>query len=171
MFGVDEETMPQVVGGLLRSRGLTVACYEGLTGGMVAQHLQDAGGELFLQGTVGRQPAVLHSLLSAAENNSSPDVPLDELMGDGAALADGLAAGIRAHTGAALGLAVHSVPDGGNPTENLSAGHTYISVSSAGGTFRREYNFAGPGLPDRTRAALNALDLLRVTILQDRNIA
>ena len=92
-------------------------------------------------------------------------------MGNGAALADGLAAGIRAQTGAALGLAVHSVPEGVNPTENLSAGQTYISVSSAGGTFRREYNFAGSGLPDRTRAALNALDLLRVTILQDRNIA
>ncbi len=167
VFAVDEETMPQLVGELLRSRGLTVACYEGLTGGTMAQHLQDAGGELFLQGTVGRQPGVLQSVLSAAKISLS----LDELMGNSAALADGLAAGIRAQTGAALGLAVHSAPEGVNPTENLSAGRTHISVSLAGGTFRREYNFAGSGLPDRTRAVLNALDLLRVTILQDRNIA
>ena len=167
VFAVDEETMPQVVGELLRSRGLTVACYEGLTGGTMAQHLQDADGELFLQGTVGRQPGALRSVLSAAKTSLSPE----ELMGNGAALADGLAAGIRAQTGAALGLAVHSVPEGVNPTENLSAGRTYISVSSAGGTFRREYNFAGSGLPDRTRAALNALDLLRVIILQDQNRA
>ncbi len=165
VFGVDEETMPQVLGRLLKSQGLTVACYEGLTGGMVAQQLQDAGQEFFLQGTVGRQPGVLRSVLAASEKG----VSADDLMGDGAALADGLAAGIRAQTGAALGLAVHSVPEGGNPTENLSEGRTYISVSSGSGTSQREYNYAGPGLPDRTRASLNALDLLRVTILQDQN--
>jgi nicotinamide-nucleotide amidase len=165
VFGVDEETMPQVLGRLLKSQGLTVACYEGLTGGMVAQQLQDAGQEFFLQGTVGRQPGVLRSVLAASEKGISAD----DLMGDGAALADGLAAGIRAQTGAALGLAVHSVPEGGNPTENLSEGRTYISVSSGSGTSQREYNYAGPGLPDRTRASLNALDLLRVTILQDQN--
>ena len=165
VFGVDEETMPQVLGRLLKSQGLTVACYEGLTGGMVAQQLQDAGQEFFLQGTVGRQPGVLRSVLAASEKG----VSADDLMGDGAALADGLAAGIRAQTGAALGLAVHSVPEGGNPTENLSEGRTYISVSSGSGTSQREYNYAGPGLPDRTRASLNALDLLRVTILQDQD--
>ena len=165
VFGVDEETMPQVLGRLLKSQGLTVACYEGLTGGMVAQQLQDAGQEFFLQGTVGRQPGVLRSVLAASEKG----VSADDLMGDGAALADGLAAGIRAQTGAALGLAVHSVPEGGNPTENLSEGRTHISVSSGSGTSQREYNYAGPGLPDRTRASLNALDLLRVTILQDQN--
>ena len=165
VFGVDNETLPQVLGKLLRSRGLTVASYEGLTGGVIAQQLQDAGEEFFLQGTVGRQPGVLKSVLSAADESS---LSLDRLMGDGAALADGLAAGVRAQTGAALGLAVHSVPEGVKPTENLNPGHTYISVSAAGGTWRRQYNFAGPGLPDRTRTALNALDLLRVTILQDR---
>ena len=165
VFGVDDETLPQVVGHLLRSRGLTVASYEGLTGGVIAQQPQDAGEGLFLQGTVGRQQGVLKSVLSAADESS---LSLDRLMGDGAALADGLAAGVRAQTGAALGLAVHSVPEGAKPAENLNPGHTYISVSAAGGTWRRQYNFAGPGLPDRTRTALNALDLLRVTILQDR---
>lgn len=167
VFGVDEETMPKVLGQLLKSQGLTVASYEGLTGGIIAHQLQDAGQQLFLQGTVGRQPGVLRSVL-AASNNS---VSLEELVEDGATLADALAAGIRAQTGAALGLAVHSAPEGDDPTENLNAGHTYISVSSVSGTSRRKYNFAGPGLPDRTRASLNALDLLRVTILQSQNRA
>ena len=161
VFAVDDETMHQVVGELLRSCGLTVACYEGLTGGMIAQQLQDAGGELFLQGTIGQQPSVLQHVLSAASN----DLLASELSNDGAALTDGLAEGIRCQTGASLGLAVHSVPEGDNATENLSTGKTFISVSSEVGTWRREYNFAGAGLPDRTRAALNALDLLRVSIL------
>ena len=80
-------------------------------------------------------------------------------------MADGMAAGIRSQTGASLGLAVHSVPDCGKQTENLNSGRTYISVASPTGTFRREYNFAGSGIPDRARAGLNALDLLRVTVL------
>ena len=161
IFGVDEETMPQVLGSLLKLQGLTVASYEGLTGGIIAQQLQDAAGELFLQGVIGCQPSVLHSVSSAAGEGLS----FDELMGDGAAMADGMAAGIRSQTGASLGLAVHSVPDGGKQTENLNSGRTYISVASPTGTFRREYNFAGSGIPDRARAGLNALDLLRVTVL------
>lgn len=161
IFGVDEETMPQVLGNLLKLRGLTVASYEGLTGGIIAQQLQDASGELFLQGVIGCQPNVFHSLLSASIEGLS----FDELMCDGAAMADGMAAGIRSQTGASLGLAVHSVPDVGKQMENLNSGRTYISVACATGTFRREYNFAGSGTPDRTRAGMNALDLLRVTVL------
>ena len=161
IFGVDEETMPQVLGNLLKLRGLTVASYEGLTGGIIAQQLQDASGELFLQGVIGCQPNVFHSLLSASIEGLS----FDELMCDGAAMADGMAAAIRSQTGASLGLAVHSVPDVGKQMENLNSGRTYISVACATGTFRREYNFAGSGTPDRTRAGMNALDLLRVTVL------
>ena len=132
-----------------------------MTGGIIAQQLQDASGELFLQGVIGCQPNVFHSLLSASIEGLS----FDELMCDGAAMADGMAAGIRSQTGASLGLAVHSVPDVGKQMENLNSGRTYISVACATGTFRREYNFAGSGTPDRTRAGMNALDVLRVTVL------
>lgn len=73
-----------------------------------------------------------------------------------------------------MGLAVLSLPDSGAPaggnsssnSENLRAGNTYIAVADRQGISRRAYNFAGPGLPDRTRASLHALDLLRVTILE-----
>jgi hypothetical protein len=65
-------------------------------------------------------------------------------------------------------VAVHAVPEAREATENLSAGQTYISVCSGGDASRRVYNFAGPGLPDRTRTAIYSLDLLRVTLLQGR---
>ena len=73
-----------------------------------------------------------------------------------------------------MGLAVLSLPDSGAPaggssssnSENLRAGNTYIAVADKQGISRRVYNFAGPGLPDRTRASLHAMDLLRVTILE-----
>jgi nicotinamide-nucleotide amidase len=161
VFAADNQTMQDVVGGLLRSRGLTVASYEGITGGMLAQQLQEASGDYFLQGTIGRQESVLRHILGHSETT----VSYDDLVGDGAYLADELAAAVRAQVGADLGVAVHSVPELEGATENLSAGRTYISVASKVSIARREYNFAGPGLPDRTRATLHSLDLLRTTIL------
>jgi len=163
VFGTDDQTLQDVVGDLLnRGSKLTVASYEGLTAGIVAQYLQDAAGPLFLGGTVGRGRAVLRGILEA--NGAAGRY--EELAQDGASLADQLAAAIRAHAGADLGVAVHAVPDTQAATENLSAGRTYISVCSSRGVGHREYNFAGPGLPDRTRSALYTLNLLRLTALR-----
>ena len=164
VFASDDQSMQDVVGELLRRSGnLTVASYEGLTGGIVAQYLQEAAGSLFIQGTIGRDRGAMREILEPLDN-----VQLDDLIEDGARLADHLAAAVRARSGADLGMAVHGVPDEDNVTENLSAGHTYISVCSGGATSRRHYNFAGPGLPDRTRTTVHSLDLLRVTIGEDR---
>ncbi|PKB83287.1 MAG: hypothetical protein BZY88_02230 [SAR202 cluster bacterium Io17-Chloro-G9] len=162
VFATDEETMQDVVGGLLRSRGLTVACYEGLTGGSVAQQLQEAAGPQFLQGAIGREEGLLRRIRSAGDAASPKGVPARE----GTDLTDQLANGVKAESGADLGLAVHSVPGEGTATENLSTGTTYISVAYRGQINRRSYNYAGPGLPDRTRSAMNALQLLRITLMQ-----
>ena len=168
VFAIEEETMQEVVGRILRSSGLSVAIYEGLTGGIVAQQLQEAAGPQFLQGTIGREEALLRRVLSASGGASRSDSRYEKLKRDGAALADALANAVKAESGADLGLAVHSVPDDWAVTENLSAGVTYVSVDHKGKVSRRSYNFAGPGLADRTRSALNALQLLRVTLKQGR---
>ena len=161
VFAADDQTIISVLGDLLNSRELTVASYEGLTGGMAAQQLQEAAGARFLQGTVGRHTGVLQNILESAGH----DMATEDLTTGGASLTNQLADGIRRQTGADLGLAIHSVPDAKADNENLRAGKTFISVASRDGTRSREYNFAGPGTPDRTRATLHALDLLRLTIL------
>ncbi len=167
VFAADDQTMASVLGELLDSKGLTVASYEGLTGGMVAQQLQEAAGDRFLQGTVGRHDEVLRNILASIgqEMVAGQESAAKDLATSGAALTGQLADGVRHQTGATLGLAIHSVPDAKANNENLRAGKTFISVASRDGTHSREYNFAGPGIPDRTRATLHALDLLRMTML------
>ena len=155
---------------MLRSNHLTVASFEGLTGGLVAQHLQEADGMRFLQGTVGQQESTLRAVL--AVNGGIDEKAVSAT--DPETLTGQLAAAVRAGAGADLGLAVLSLPDSGAPaggssssnSENLRAGNTCIAVADSQGISRRAYNFAGPGLPDRIRASLHALDLLRVTILE-----
>ena len=165
IFGGDEQTIQAVVGDFLRQGGnLTVATYEGLTGGLVGENMQDAAGPLFLLGIIGRDHRTLRSLLET--NGSTADY--QDLVKDGAALTDELAIAVRNQAEADFGLAVHAVPEGGEASENLNAGQTYLSLNSATGTVRRHYNFAGPGLPDRTRTALNSLNLLRITLQRGR---
>ena len=162
VFANDDESMQDIVGELLRGHGnRTVASYEGLTAGLVAQYLQEAAGPLFVQGIIGRDESVLRRLLPA-DNEAEVDLQIE----DGAKLADRLAAAVRAQAESDYGLAVHAVSDATQVTENLSAGITYVSVCSSHGTNRRVYNFAGPGLPDRTRTAVHALNLLRLTVLE-----
>ena len=162
VFAKDGDSLQDVVGALLRESGnRTVASYEGLTAGLVAQFLQEAAGPLFVQGTIGREEGLLRRLLAPTGGDG-----YDELMEDGAKLADDLAGAVRAQAGADYGLAVHVVSDPTRVTENLNAGFTYVSVCSGQGTSRRQYNFGGPGLPDRTRTAVYALNLLRLTILE-----
>jgi nicotinamide-nucleotide amidase len=164
VFAYDDQTMQDVVGELLHGNGkLTLASYEGLTGGLVARYLQEAAGPLFLQGIISQDEGTMRQILEAIG-----DANYRDLAEDGARLADHLAASVRARSGADYGVAVHGVPDAQEATENLNAGHTYISVCYAGGTKRRVYNFAGPGLPDRARTAIHSLDLLRVTLLESQ---
>ncbi len=163
VFGSDDQTLQDVVGELLnRDPKRTVASYEGLTGGIVAQYLQEAAGPLFLEGTVGTGKTVLLGVLGA----NGAAARYEELAQDGASLADQLAAAVREHARADLGVAVYGVPDSQAATENLSSGRTYVSVCSSRGATHREYNFAGSGLPDRTRSALYTLNLLRLTAMR-----
>ena len=170
VFATGEQTMQDVVGELLRSKELTVASFEGLTGGLVAQQLQEADGIRFLQGTIGQHESTLRAVL--AVNGGIDEKAVSAT--DPETLTGQLASAVRAGAGADLGLAVLSLPDSGAPaggnsssnSENLRAGNTYIAVADRQGISRRAYNFAGPGLPDRTRASLHTLDLLRVTILE-----
>ncbi|MCH8887634.1 MAG: hypothetical protein IIC13_13695, partial [SAR324 cluster bacterium] len=63
VFATGEQTMQDILGELLRSKDLTVASYEGLTGGLVAQQLQESDGLRFLQGTIGQQESTLRAVL------------------------------------------------------------------------------------------------------------
>ena len=86
---------------------------------------------------------------------------VEALTEDHVSLTDELARAVRIASGTDLGLAVHVVPLGERPSENLGQGNTYMAVASARTIKNRAYNYAGSGRPDRTRISLSALDLVR----------
>jgi nicotinamide-nucleotide amidase len=160
VFAIDNDTMEDVVGRLLKAKGASIAVIEDLTGGMIAQRLQQAARESLAEAMIAptEQP-----LLRVLRHSRHPE-RAEQLLQDDAKLIEELAFGIRAHSQADLGLAVRAIPDPTRATQNLSPGKTYMAVADAEGVHTREYNFAGRGNPDLTRITMYALNLVRRTL-------
>lgn len=162
VFAADEETMEQAVGTLLRETDKTIAVCEDLTGGLVAERLQEADAERFVEGVISNGLTPLRRLLTSAGRADR----VEELWNDPAGLTDALARAVRAQAGSDLGLALYSLPDLTDRSENLARGQTFISVTDGNGYKTRAYNMAGRGRPDRTRMSFNALALVRLALLE-----
>ncbi len=162
VFGADGQTMESVVGELLEREALSIAAYEDITGGMVAENLQRASLECFLGGVVGGSTGSTDSLLSQGAPSSQDSYAQND---DHARLTADLARRVKERTGAHIGLAVHGVPGDGKPAENLARGTSYLAIHGAirgeNVLGERTYSYAGRSLPDRRRLTLNALNLVR----------
>ena len=156
VFAVDEETLEDAVGKLLAQKNATIAVYEDLTSGIVADKLHQASADHFVEGIVGNSLTSIRRLIG---NNGVSNV--DEVMADPAIATDKLAEAMRAYAGADIGLAVHGVSEPGDMSQNLAKGTTYISVTDGSRSKSRVFNSAGRGAPDRNRTSMYTLGLLR----------
>ena len=162
IFAVDDETMEDAVGRLLSDQSKTIAVYEDLTGGLVAERLQLASVDYFVQGTVGNSPAAVRRLLARSGRSDG----IEELLDDPASLTDELARAVRADSGSDLGLALHAITNPEEQAENLARGQTFISITDGSSHKNRSYAYGGKGRPDRTRMSLNAIELVRIALLE-----
>jgi nicotinamide-nucleotide amidase len=162
VFAVDEETIENAVGKLLREKQQTIAVCEDLTGGMVTDRLQEANTERFVEGIISNGQTSLRRLLAFSRQPNR----IEELWSEPQTLTNELALAVRAQAGSDLGLAVYSIPDLTDQSENLARGQTFISITDGKGFKVRHYNMAGRGRPDRTRMSFNALALVRLALLE-----
>jgi nicotinamide-nucleotide amidase len=157
IFAVDDDTLEKVVGMLLREKNKTVAVYEDVSGGLLAERMQSASAEHFLAGFIGNGKSAMRAFLGQAREPAR----LDQTIQIPAALTDELAWCARAQAGSDFGLALHSIPDPKSQVQNLARGETYISITDGKSFKRFTSTMAGRGQYDRTRMTLNAIDLLR----------
>lgn len=156
VWGRDDDTLPGVVGALLRARGETVATAESLTGGLLGAALTELpGSSATYRG--GLVPYATDSKASVAQ------VPADVLAAHGAVsaeTAEALALGARERLGADWGVATTGVA-GPDVQEEQPVGSVHLAVAGPGGTTVQSVRL--PGGRDRVRlvAVNSALDLLR----------
>ena len=161
IFAADDETMEHVVGRLLRQQNRSVAVYEDVTCGQLAERLQSASTEEFAAGFICNSEAAVKALLM---NSHSPN-EVEAAFANPIGLTDEVARSVRKQSGCDFGLALHGVTDPDSRIQNLARGQTYISLSDGQRVLRRESTSAGRGAYDRSRMTLNALDLLRAALL------
>jgi len=161
VYGEGEETLPAVVGGLLRERGATVAVAESCTGGLVAERITDVPGasQYFRGGVVAYANEAKQALLG---------VPAELLARHGAvseAVARAMAEGVRARFAADIGIATTGIsgPTGG--TAEKPVGLVYLALARAEGTTADGFVFPIDRLRHRMLTAQVALDWLRRALL------
>ena len=162
VFAADDETMEGAVGKLLREKDVTVAVYEDMTGGLLADRLQRASTESFVEGVISNSTRSDRRLLGRSHEPHQ----IDELLDNPAALTDELARAVRAQAESDFGLALHATSHPDEQAENLAQGQTFVSITDGTSFKRRFYSYGGRGLPDRTRMSLNAIELVRIALLE-----
>ena len=162
IFAADDETMEDAVGRLLDDKSVTIAAFEDLTAGLLAERMQQASPERFVQGIVGNSETSIRRLLAETERESV----IDDLLQDAASLTERLARAVKTLAGSDLGLALHAVSDPRQQVENLASGQTFVSITDGSGVRSRSYAFGGRGRPDRTRMSLNAIELVRMALTE-----
>ncbi len=161
LFSTNGETMEQVVGELLRSRGFKIAAAESCTGGLVMARLTEVPGssEYVDRGVVVYSNQAKTDLLG---------VPAPLIAAHGAVsepVAEAMATGMARIAGADLAIAVTGVagPTGGTPEKPVGIVAIAAAWSRAGrlDTRVRTFNFVGGRDMVRFQASQAALDMVR----------
>ena len=160
IFGVDDQTLPEVVGGLLAQNHKTIAVAESCTGGLLAKLLTDIPGSsaYFTHGWITYSNNAKTEQLGIAPNLIEKNGAVSEQV----ASAMALAARQKAGTDFAIAITGIAGPAGG--TEQKPIGLVYISVSSDNNCQTKRFLFSHTRDIIRHRAALTALNMLRLAL-------
>ena len=162
IYGVDDEEMEAVLGGMLAERHMTIALAESCTGGLIAHRLTNvSGSSAYVERCVvtysnaskvallGVDPALI-----AAHGAVSREVAL------------AMARGVRSSAGADIGLSTTGIagPTGG--TAEKPVGTVWIGVDDPAGALAMKFQFPGTRIVVKERAAQAAMELLRRRLLK-----
>ncbi|MDE3064640.1 MAG: competence/damage-inducible protein A [Acidobacteriota bacterium] len=151
VFGVDEQTMEDVIAERLLARGLTLAVAESVTGGLIASRLVNVPGASawFRGGVVSYASEVKFELLGVTPGPVvSPSA------------AEEMAAGVRRVLRADVGLSVTGVA-GPDEQDGQAAGTVFVGVARGEGVEHVALRLPGDRPRVRAYSAISALDVLR----------
>ncbi len=163
IFGMDKDTLPGVVGELLKQRGRKLATAESCTGGLIGKMITDVAGssDYYLGGFVCYSNDLKMGQLG---------VPEEILKAHGAVssqVAGAMARGALEKTGADWSIAVTGIAGPGGGTEAKPVGLVYIAVAGPSGYNQvKEFRYPDFGRETvRLRSGVWALDMLRLALL------
>ena len=160
VYSTDGRTLEVVVADRLRAARRTVATAESCTGGLLASRMTDVPGS----SVYFRQGVVSYSNEAKQQYLGVPAALLAQHGAVSAPVAVAMADGIRAASGADVGLGITGIagPDGGSAEKPV--GTVVIALSSHSGTRCETFRFVGPREMVKFQSAQAALNMLRLAL-------
>ena len=157
VYGVDVDSLEQVVGDGLRERKLTLAVAESCTGGLLSKRLTDIPGasDYYLGGVCSYSNSVKMKVLGVKKET------LDTVGAVSPETAEQMAVGVANALGSDIGVGITGIAGPGGGTEDKPTGLVYISVWYDGKFFTRKMQSSLGRDRVRMQAASTALDLIR----------
>jgi len=161
VYGEDGTDLAAVVLDLCRERGLSIAVAESCTGGLLGARLTAIPGssDVVLGGVIAYANDVKAELLGVSK---------DDLLVQGAVsepVVRAMATGVRATTGARIGMAITGIAGPGGGTEEKPVGTVWIATDIDGTVEARRTRLIGDRAEVRQRAAQAVLEMARRRIL------
>jgi len=161
IFSDDGAELEEVVGRLLRERGLTLAVAESCSGGLLSHRLTSVPGSsaYYAEG------CVTYGNRAKTERLGVPAATIARHGAVSRETAAAMAEGARRTSGAEIGLSLTGIagPGGGAPEKPV--GLVYAALSDGAGTITAKSLFLGPRDRVKFQASQKALDLLRRRLL------
>ncbi|KPJ62019.1 MAG: hypothetical protein AMJ42_00365 [Deltaproteobacteria bacterium DG_8] len=163
IFGKDEETLEEVVGNVLRSKGATISVAESCTGGLITHRLTNIPGSSdYLERSL-----IVYSNRAKKELLKVPANILNRFGSVSKETAEYMAKGIKTLSKTTLGLAVTGIagPTGGTPEKPV--GTTFISLAYGRLVKTQKHIFYGDREQIKFITSQYALDIVRRYLLQN----
>lgn len=160
VYGVDVDSLEQVVGDGLRARGMTLSVAESCTGGLLSKRITDVPGcsDYYLGGVCSYANEVKMKVLGVKKET------LDTVGAVSPEVAEQMAEGVAKALGADVGVGITGIAGPGGGTEEKPVGLVYISVWCKGQHYTRKMKSTNGRDRVRMQAASTALDLIRRNI-------
>ncbi len=138
IYGVDAESMERTVVERLRERGLTLACAESCTGGLISKRITDVSGcsDVFIGGCVTYANEAKMRLLGVRAETLEKYGAVSEQT------AREMAMGVRAALGADVGVSVTGIAGPGGGTPEKPVGTVFVGISTNEGEQVRQLSLS-----------------------------
>ena len=157
IFAVDDITMEEIVGDLLKESHMTISCAESCTGGLLSSRLTDvAGSSAYLYGSV-----ISYDNEVKISELKVPRHILETVGAVSEETAIAMAEGIKNKFGTSIGIGITGIAGPYGGSDDKPVGLVYIAIAGELGTKCYKNQFKGKRTAIKYRATQTALDIVR----------
>lgn len=164
VFTTEGEMLEEVVGNLLTLNNMTLATAESCTGGLLSHRITNVPGSstYFLEGVIPYSNEAKSQILGVSmeliESHGAVSAPVVEAM----------AKGVRSISDSDMGIGISGIAGPGGGTPEKPVGTVFIGLDSGTkGAISREFHFHGTREEIKLVTVLNALDMIRQSLLNN----